>query len=260
MFKPESLSALFSLLQEMTLVQRESDAFRSPGWMRRLEILTISGYVGIAIALLIAAWIQHTWPSQSHAFWLQALYLALILFGMAYMLIAILSVGTLFWRHRRQRFPAQLARLKLDMLDDVGFMTQLLGYDKATLEYALLQYRHRWDSLDGRVGLLVGDLRKLGLFPALTASSMAASTLLKNDSNMYLWMPLILAACFYLVGFYAQGRRERPQQVIDLLDYAARHADVAMECAPEPSRNARCQIDAGHTQQAAENSDPSTNR
>jgi hypothetical protein len=253
MFKSELLSALFSLLQEMTLLQRENDAFRSPGWMRRLEILTISGYAGTTIALFIAAWIQHTWPSQSHAFWLQSLYLALILCGMAYMLIAILSVGTLFWLHRRQRFQTQLERLKHDMHDDARFLTQLRSYDKASLEYALLQYRHCWDSVDGRVALLVGDLRKLGLFPALTASSMAASTPLKNDSNMYLWMPLILAACFYLVGFYAHGRRERPQQVIDLLDYAVRHGE-AMELGP--CRNAPCPIDAGHTQQAAEPSAP----
>ncbi|WCM85465.1 hypothetical protein M5C97_09900 [Acidovorax sp. NCPPB 3859] len=232
MLKPDSLNSLFSLLEEMTLIQRENGEFRPPAWLSRSEMLTIYGYMASVMCVLIAAWIQRTWPSPIHSFSLQLAYLAMVLFGLAYMLIAILSVGTLFWRHRKKRLAAHLARLKIDMLADRSFLMQLLKYDKATLEYGQMQYKHTWVKFDTRIGLIIGDLRKLGLFPALTASSMAASTLLKNDSNIYLWMPLILAACFYLVGFYAQGRQERPLQVMDLLDYAIRHADTTCDSAP----------------------------
>lgn len=58
-------------------------------------------------------------------------------------------------------------------------------------------------------------------------------TLLKNDGNIYLWMPLILAACFYLMVFHAQSRRERPQQVVELLDYAVRHAEAKSDFSPK---------------------------
>ncbi|CEE23324.1 hypothetical protein XACJM35_2420001 [Xanthomonas citri pv. citri] len=47
-----------------------------------------------------------------------------------------------------------------------------------------------------------------------------------------LWTPLILACCFYLIAFYATGRRERPDQVIALLELVIRHAkehDLARE-------------------------------
>ena len=229
MLKPDSLDPLFSLLQEMTLVQREDSAFQPSAQMRRLEKAILCGYLATMALLLSAAWGRHAWPSQKLAASVSPLYTVMLLFGLAYLLTATFNVGHLLWRHRRQRFPGLLARIKLDIQADADFLTQFGSYDKATLEYALLQYRHRWDIFDGRVGLLTGDLRKLGLFPALTASAMAASTLLKYDSNMYLWMPLILAACFYLVAFHAHGRRERPQQVVDPLDYAVRHAKVEAE-------------------------------
>lgn len=238
MLKTESLDPLFSLLEEMTLVQREDGAFQPSAQMRRLESAALYGYLGAMALLVIAAWVQRAWPSQALAKSIWPLYVAVLLFALAYLLTSAFNAGHVLWRHRKQRFPGLLARIKLDIQADANFLTHLHGYDKATLEYALLQYRHRWNVFDGRVGLLTGDLRKLGLFPALTASAMAASTLLKNDSNMYLWMPLILAACFYLVAFHAHGRRERPQQVVDLIDYAIRQADVKAESSQEPWRKA----------------------
>lgn len=47
--------------------------------------------------------------------------------------------------------------------------------------------------------------------------------LAKQDSSFMLWAPLILACCFYLIAFYATGRRERPDQVIALLELVIRH-------------------------------------
>ncbi|WP_199135370.1 hypothetical protein [Delftia sp. ASV31] len=241
MLKTESLDPLFSLLEEMTLVQREDGAFQPSARMRRLESATLYGYLGAMALLVIAAWVQRAWPSQSVATSIWPLYVVVLLCALAYLLTSAFNAGHVLWRHRKQRFPGLLARIKLDIQADANFLTQLHGYDKATLEYAQLQYRHRWNIFDGRVGLLTGDLRKLGLFPALTASAMAASTLLKNDSNIYLWMPLILTACFYLVAFHAHGRRERPQQVVDLLDYAIDHAEAKAASPPEAPRT------TGHT-------------
>lgn len=197
--------------------------------------------MGATALLVIAAWVQRAWPSKALATSIWPLYGAVLLCALAYLLTSAFNAGHVLWRHRKQRFPGLLARIKLDIQADANFLTQLQSYDKPTLEYALLQYRYRWNVFDGRVGLLTGDLRKLGLFPALTASAMAASTLLKNDSNMYLWMPLILAACFYLVAFHAHGRRERPQQVVDLLDYAIGHAAAEAASSPETPRT------TGHT-------------
>ncbi|WP_395026136.1 hypothetical protein [Comamonas odontotermitis] len=243
MLQPNTLASLFSLLQEMTLVHRKNSEFEPSTRMHRLENGMLYGYL-IAIALMaIAAFVQYTRPSQHLAMVLLLLYAMVLLCGLGFMLLTIVNVGNVFWRHRKQRFPELLTRLQQDMNGDAAFLARLLCYDKATLEYALLQYRHRWDIFDGRVGLLTGDLRKLGLFPAFAASAMAASTLLKSDINIYLWLPLILAACFYLVAFHAHGQRERPQQVATLLEYAIRHtkthAEPGQETAIEEPRQRR---------------------
>jgi hypothetical protein len=94
------------------------------------------------------------------------------------------------------------------------------------MEYGLIQYRHHCGISDGRVAMLAGDIRKIGLFPALTAAAMSAAALLKEGgSNPFLWAPLILACCFYLVGFVLTNQRERASQVVALLEYAVNHTD-----------------------------------
>ena len=106
---------------------------------------------------------------------------------------------------------------------------RLQSFNRATLEYAQLQYRHSWTSFDKRVSILAGDLRKIGLFPALAAIAMSAGTLLGENSNVYLCVPLILAGSFYLIAFFALAQRERSDQVIALLEYAVSHTHDPLE-------------------------------
>lgn len=229
MLKPYSLDSLFSLLHEMTLVQREDKAFQTPARVRRWEYRTICAYL-IAVALLVGtALAQKKWPSAALGASLWPLYVIVVMLALAYLLLVLFNIGYFAWRHRKQRFAGLLARIRLDIEEDASFLARLYRYDKAALEYAQLQYRHHWNIVDSRVCLLTGNLRKIGLCPALTASSIAASTLLKNDNNMYFWIPLIATACFYLMAFCLYGQSERPQQVVDLIDFAISHARDATE-------------------------------
>src|SRR5687768_8169372 len=117
---------------------------------------------------------------------------------------------------------------------DAKFITQLLTFDKATLAYGLLKYRHRWLSSEGRAAAFVGDLRKVGLLPALTAPAallISAATLLKDHSSPFLWRGLVITVAIFviynLIAFAVFLSRERPQQVIQLLEYAIQHEDKA---------------------------------
>jgi hypothetical protein len=152
-------------------------------------------------------------------------YLILILF-----LVVVATSPYITW-HLKE-FGRYLNPSKKDKLHrDAKFITQLLTFDKATLTYGLLWYRHRWSSPEGRVGLFVGDLRKLGLFPALAALIISIATLFKEDSNPYLWGPVVIVAASYLMALLILSR-ERPQQVIQLLEYAIQHA---YQCNTTPS-------------------------
>ncbi|WP_307734437.1 hypothetical protein [Xanthomonas albilineans] len=229
MLKQESLVSLFSLLQEMTFVNRDKEIFISPVWIRQMEIITGYFYFGVAIAFLVSAFFQYMLPSPINLFLVYLFYDALCIFGIACVFSLVLSQIVSFWVNRKRGLSIQFFRLKIDMLADANFLDKLQCYDKAVLEYALLKYRNSFNMLDIRAGLLIGDLRKIGLFPASIVLVIAASTLIKNNNSIYFGAPLILAAIFYLVGIIFRARQERAEQVIDLLDYAILHSEVVTE-------------------------------
>lgn len=220
MIKSDALDSLFSLLQEMTLVEHKGAATPIPRWMQLLERYSILGFLVVIALMLLVAAIQYVRPTQILITVGWFLYVVYMLLAMAFFLSVLLNAGQVLWRGRKQRFVWLLTSTQLDMQTDAKYVTKLMTYDKPTLVYGLLQYRHRVDLHDGRVSLLAGDLRKLGFFPTLAASVVAISTLLKNGSNVFLWWPVIVAACFSLMALYSQVQRERPQQVINLLEFA----------------------------------------
>jgi len=228
MLKPDSLDSLFSILHEMTLVERKGSTAKSRTKIQLLEKYSLGGYLVVTALFFFAALAQYLWPGPVPANFAQALYLVLVLIALVYLLSATFNAVHLVWRERKQRFPWLLTPMQLDLQVDAAYLIKLAAFDKPTLKYALLQYRYRFDVQESRISSLAGDVRKLGLFPAMAASTIAASTLLKNDSNalLWMWMPLILAACFYPAAFYLYTQRERPQQVINLLELAIAHIET----------------------------------
>jgi hypothetical protein len=231
MLKSNALDSLFLLLQEMTLAEQKNAGVQTPKWMSLLEKYSILGFMIILALMVLIAAVQSLRPAQILVTVGRGLYAAYVLFAMLFFLGVIFVAGQVLWRGRKQRFVWLLNFIPHDMRADAKYVSKLLAYDKPTLVYGLLQYRHRVELQDGRIGLFSGDLRKLGFFPTLAASVALASTLMKNDSNILLWGPLILAVCFSCMALYAQTQRERPQQVIDLLKFAIDHIEATKEAA-----------------------------
>jgi hypothetical protein len=111
---------------------------------------------------------------------------------------------------------------------DAKFIGRLLEFDKATLSYGLLQYRFRWSTNENDIAVLMGDLRKIGLIPALAAlfiSMYAAVSAGDSNPALLLLRDFVFAVVIlYLISFLALSRR-RHKQVIQLLEYAIQHAD-----------------------------------
>lgn len=226
MLETERLNVLFSLLEEMTQ-SKISDPKLAPSLIvQRLEKYPLIGSLPTALVFLVlVAWQRlGTTPPGFHDV-LLVVYLLLVLLPFVSLVTVSASSFYVMWRHRKQPYSPMWITLENDLHRDAKWITQLLTFDKSTLDYGLLQYRHHWSSLEGRAAVLAGDLRKLGLFPAWAALSMAAATLRTEDGNLFVWSPMIAAAIFYLVAFVAFLSRERPQQVIQLLEYAIQHAD-----------------------------------
>lgn len=221
MIKPASLNELFSLLNEMTLAKHGENAFSPSKNFQLTEHILIISYLSSLLALVALIFYTRefdTPPLVDQATFL--LYITNIVLSIAYLLTIIIGIAQILWKQRKNPYSAIMQRLNYGLHGDLPFLSQLQKFDTATLQYALIQYRQSWGISENRVSLLTGNLRKLGLFPALAAASISASTLMKDDSSFLLWLPVVLAAVFSIIGFIALGQRERPQQVIELLEYA----------------------------------------
>lgn len=226
MFQPDKLNALFLLLKEMTLQVRDVQRLERPKWQQLVEKGSIIGCVMTALIFVGAVVLYRNQPSSNDFIEsIYKLYNVIFLFGGIYMAAVAFSLYTLYFGNNEKRLSVIHSILQHDLCNDARFLPRLLEFGKPTLEYGLVQYQHCWGSTDGRLSLFSGDLRKLGLFPALAAVTVSAASLLKQDSNLFLWVPAILAACCYLLVCIVSFQRERPQQVIALLEFAIRLAE-----------------------------------
>lgn len=238
MLHDENLNKLFLLLKEMTLQAKKADSPFSPSrTVQRIESGLLIGFAATML-VLVAVVARYQLPSQPPPHGLPGSVAAIYLFGMllATLYVAAVTVNgvRIVWRYRHERFPAILGALESDLKVDAAFLAQLWAFDKPTLEYSLVQYRNQWERLDKRLASLTGDIRRIGLFPALTAAAMTAAPLMKDGSSLPFWGPLIIACCFYVLAFIAVNQRARPEQVITLLEYAVTYAGEPME-APHPA-------------------------
>lgn len=235
MLQREKLGDLFQLLEKMTLSSKENIAPKFSQWMQKIgKILMIAYATAMVLLVIVVAgyWFSSSQPVHGVPRPVMALYLAGIGFGVLYMLTVVADLVSMVRQARRKRFGAILAPLEQDLSKDAGFLAEPQHFDKPMLEYALIQYRHNSGAAGGRIALLVGDLRKVGLFPALTAASMAAATLLKDNANPLFWAPLIVTCSFYIVSVVTIGQRERVDQVIALMEYAVGHSDESPTAPP----------------------------
>lgn len=245
MLEQERLEALLKLLTEMTLCSRKP---RVPSFSRRAErventLLTVfAGSMILTVLVAVGYWYGGGAPDGEIPKLVDQFYLFGVLIAVLYVISALIHITYLIFRVHKRRTSPILTRLERDLSADAAFIKQLQTFDRPTLEYALSQYRHHWESANGRVTLMAGEIRKNGLIPALVTASVAASTFLNEDGNLLLWAPLILAFCFYLLGTMILSRTERSGQVIQLLEYAINQHQQSLPAqnstAKDPGENA----------------------
>ncbi|HEY4545578.1 MAG TPA: hypothetical protein VIG90_04005 [Pedomonas sp.] len=259
MFQHDKLNALFLLLKEMTLQVREGNQPARSKCQQRLEHTLLAGYIITVLTFAgLIAWHRLVAPLQNILMHIYGVLGVHVLCGLAYFTALGYGLYSVYTGGSEKRFSTMHALLENDLHSDSNFLAQLGAFDKAILEYGLIQYRHCWDSFDGRVSLLGGDLRKLGLFPAFAAATLSAASLLEQDSNVFLWVPLILAICFYLVVCVAGVHRERPQQVIALLEFAIRRSEDQVSISPSIRASARSEDLPSMSTSTIQSSQPAT--
>lgn len=226
MLKTTTLNELITLLNEMTLAKHGENAFSPSKNFQAIEKILIIAYLCSLLLLVSAAFYVREFTEATEA--LQVifyLYLFNLVLSIAYLATITSGLISILCKQRKASYSAIMHRFRLDIQGDADFIKRLYDFEKHILEYGLIQYRQSWGISENRVSLLAGNLRNLGLFPALAAASIAASKLIQEGSSLPLWLPIILAAIFSIMGAYALGQRERPQQVIELIEYAIKNSN-----------------------------------
>lgn len=223
----DDLNALFKLLAEMTRSPRPSTLPPSPRMRMLQKLLLIACIATFAALVLVAAGYRFAPGKALQGFPARVTILCAVIgfLGIVYLALTVMDVIRTLWRVRREPFHAILGPLERDLAPDADFLTRLQAFDKPTLEYGLVQYRCHCQGSDGRAAILAGDIRKVGLFPAFMVAAVSAATLFKDGNNLFLWVPVILACCFYLMSFVVVGLHERANQVVALLEYAVKYAE-----------------------------------
>ncbi|QQC64334.1 hypothetical protein [Paraburkholderia ginsengisoli] len=228
MLKPNSIDALFKLLEEMTQARPSTEVgLRLGPQARGVERWTLRVYVFFVILLVVLVVIRRWWLPSSDVILHALSYVSgsFSVVSVFYLVVISASPVHALWRRRKQKIESIFPLLQKDLHGDAHYVMKLCRYSKPLLEYGLLQYRYRVGISESRAALLVGDIRKLGLFPALVGVSVAVQKLLESNSNPLLWMPVVLTGSFYLMAFQVAGTGERRSQVTELLQYAIDHAD-----------------------------------
>ncbi|MCW0366558.1 hypothetical protein NB699_001541 [Xanthomonas sacchari] len=224
--KESSIKNIFELLETMTKPDgRQRHTYEMSNRTRKSLLFCIAG---ILLGIIVIAIVRLIHGGKVPASW--SLLVILPILGFLYFLIIDLK-GTLQdqWR---DPWGTTYKQLLTDMEADATYLKKLCGFPKALLEYALLQYRHRWGCIDGRTQLLAGDIRKLGFFPGLIVIAVAIPKLLDSQAGALVWHIAAMAGAFLLMALCVGATSERRNQVIALLEYAIAHAEPTPPAGP----------------------------
>lgn len=214
-----SIKNIFELLEKMTKPDgRQRHTYEMSNRTRKSLLFFTAGMVLGIIVLAIA---RQIYDNKAPAY----LALPLIVSILGFLIVLIMDLAGDFQDQWREPWSTTYKQLLTDMQADAAYLKELCGIPKALLEYALLQYRHRWGCIDGRIQLLAGDIRKLGFFPGVIVIGVAIPKLLDSQASAWGWHLAAMAGAFLLMALCVGATSERRNQVIALLEYAIAHPE-----------------------------------
>ncbi|HDX0922361.1 TPA: hypothetical protein RNS88_002252 [Stenotrophomonas maltophilia] len=216
----QCLAEILGILNELTSEKPLSLPSTTATWPYLLERSLLIAYVGVLVITAASAVVTAATSLQEPAEpYLQSGFFTGFVLVVAYILSSLVNAVIANRRARKDPTPAMLRRMRRDTIQDWKQIQLLRAFPKHLVEYALTQYKWHWDMLEQRVGLFSGDLRRLGLAPALAGSALAAANLIRQEGVVLLWAPIAMACCLYIVATVLLASRERPRQVVELLSF-----------------------------------------
>jgi hypothetical protein len=129
---------------------------------------------------------------------------------------------------RKTPFAPLLSLIDDAMTLDLPLVNRLMACDRYAMEFVVVQYRHERLAFEKRGSLLAGPIEKVGLFPALGAFAVIATTMWYN-ANVWIKVVLSVIPFFYFMNFWGYGLRQEMDRTIALLEYC-----LAMRAQADP--------------------------
>jgi hypothetical protein len=168
-----------------------------------------------SIILLALALMFHGAPLLDTA---QVITVVATFLGISFFVLVMVNGLPLVSTLRKTPFAPLLSVIDEAMTLDLPLVNRLLACDRDAMEFVLVQYRHERVAFEKRGSLFAGQIEKVGLFPALAAFAVIATTMWHNAN---VWIKVILAVVpfFYFMNFLGYGLGQEMDRTIALLEY-----------------------------------------
>jgi hypothetical protein len=141
------------------------------------------------------------------------------LLGIAFLVLIPVNGLPLLNTLRKTPFAPLLSVIDAAMTLDLSLVNRLMARDRYAMEFVLVQYRHERLAFEKRGSLLAGPIEKVGLFPALAAFAVIATTMWHN-ANVWIKVVLSVIPFFYFMNFWGYELRQEMDRTIALLEYS----------------------------------------
>ncbi|KVW05807.1 hypothetical protein WK91_34525 [Burkholderia cepacia] len=180
------------------------------------ESVRVQALFGL-VATLVLAILAWTFPSDPMLGALLVIGTVVCLMGTALLIFITINGMPLINEIRKTPFSPLLSNIRDAMALDLPLFNQLMLCDRAALEFVLSQYRHERMAFERRGAMIAGQLDKIGLFPALAAFAVVATTVWKIPSP---WAKelIFLIPAFYFMNFMGYGLTQEMDRVIGLIE------------------------------------------
>ena len=139
--------------------------------------------------------------------------------GISFFVLVIVNGLPLVNTLRKTPFAPLLSVIDEAMTLDLPLVNRLVACDRDAMEFVLVQYRHERLALEKRGSLFAGQIEKVGLFPALAAFAVIATTM-RHNANVWIKVILAVIPFFYFMNFLGYGLGQEMDRTIALLEYS----------------------------------------
>lgn len=141
------------------------------------------------------------------------------LLGISFFVLVAVNGLPLINAQRKNPFAPLLSLIEDAIALDLPLFNRLMACDRYAMEFVLVQYRHERLAFETRGSLLAGQIEKVGLFPALVAFAVIATTMWHN-ANFLVKVVLTVVPFFYFMKFLANLLGQEMDRTIALLEYS----------------------------------------